>query len=131
MLEINWIATAVAAVIFFVIGAIWFSKPVFLTPWMKSAGLADDYAQTGSQPLILVGAFVLIAIMAVLLAVFTDPLDFAGTVGASLAAGLGWAALSFWMLALFERKSFTYVAINAGYLVVGFTAMGVILGLWK
>ncbi len=77
------------------------------------------------------GAFVLIAISAILLAFLTDPLDFGGTLAASLAAGVGFALAPFWMLALFERKPFAYVAVNGGYLLVGFAVMGVILGAWK
>jgi hypothetical protein len=115
----------------FVLGAVWFSKPLFLKPWMRSAGLEEGYDKKGSIPLIFGGAFLLTLIMAVLLAFFTDPFDFGGTVLASLAAGLGWASLSFWMLSLFERKPFVYALINGGYLTLGFVAMGAILGAWK
>lgn len=131
MPDLNWLAVAAAAVVFFVLGAAWYARPVLAKPWKKAAGLADDYASKGSQPAILAGTFVLFATMATLLAWITDPLDFAGTVLVSLVAGLGWATLSVWMLALFERKPFMYVLINGGYLTVGFLAMGVILGAWK
>lgn len=131
MPEINWFAALAAAIAFFALGALWFSKPLFEGVWKRSAGLPDDYASKGSMPLIFGGAFVLIAISAILLAFLTDPLDFGGTLAASLAAGVGFALAPFWMLALFERKSFAYVAVNGGYLLVGFAVMGVILGAWK
>ena len=131
MLDLNWLAIIVSAIVFFAIGAAWFSRPLFLKPWMKAAGLSEDYASGGNQGLIFGGAFVLILLMAVTLAWLTDPFDWAGTVLTSLAAGLGFSALSFWMLSLFERKPFAYAAINGGYLLVGFVAMGAILGAWK
>ena len=70
-------------------------------------------------------------VMAANLAFFTAPLDLGGTIAASLAAGLGWAAISLWVISLFERRPFTYVLINGGYLTVGSVLMGVVLGLWK
>jgi hypothetical protein len=32
---------------------------------------------------------------------------------------------------LFERRPFSYVLINGGYLTIGFALMGLILGLWR
>ena len=49
----------------------------------------------------------------------------------SLAAGLGWAALTFAIIALFENKSAKYIFINSGYIVVAFLLKGVIIGLWR
>lgn len=43
-------------------------------------------------------------------------------IGASAAMGITY---------LFERKSFKLFLINAGYHVVTFTIMGLILGVWK
>jgi hypothetical protein len=33
--------------------------------------------------------------------------------------------------ALFERRSWRYVAVNGGYWIVAFTVMGAILGAWR
>lgn len=131
MPAVNWLAIFAAAMGMFVLGAVWFSTPVFLKPWMKAAGLPEGYDQKGSVPVIFGTAFVMIFVMAALLAMFTAPLDFGGTVAASLAAGFGWASLSFWMLSLFERKPVAYALINVGYITVGFALMGVVLGVWK
>ena len=79
------------------------------------------------------GAFVLTLLMAINLAFFlAEPgttLGFA--IGAAIAAGLGWATLSLWIISLFEQRPFSYVLINGGYLTVGFALMGLILGLWR
>jgi hypothetical protein len=34
-------------------------------------------------------------------------------------------------VALFERRSARYIAINGGYFVLAFVVMGVILGAWR
>jgi hypothetical protein len=52
-------------------------------------------------------------------------------VAAGLAAGLGWAALGLGVVALFERRPWSHIAINGGYLTVSFTVMGAILGAWR
>ncbi len=50
---------------------------------------------------------------------------------AGVAAGLGWAAMGLGIVALFERRPWSYLLINGGYLTVSFTAMGAILGAWR
>ena len=81
----------------------------------------------------MLGAFVLTLLMAANLAFFISgpgvTLGFA--IGAAVAAGLGWATLSLWIVSLFERRPFSYILINGGYLTVGFALMGLILGLWR
>lgn len=130
MPSVNWIATIVAAIAMFGLGAVWYSPVLFLNQWVKAAGLEIDYAKRGNFALILGTSFVLTLIMAVNLAFFTAPLDLMGTVAAALASGLGFAALSIWIIALFERRSVAYIVINGGYIVVGFLLMGLILGVW-
>lgn len=133
MPAINWLAVIAAALSMFVLGAVWYSPLLFVKQWAKAAGLEIDYAQRGNFGVILGISFVLTFIMAANLAFFlagpTTSLGFA--IGASVAAGLGWAALSLWVISLFERRPFAYVLINGGYLTVGFALMGLILGLWR
>ena len=53
-------------------------------------------------------------------------LDFAG-----LLAGVGWVVAMFIVIALFEQRSWKYVAINCGYITVYFAVIGFILGIWR
>lgn len=131
MPAVNWLAIIAATLSMFVLGSLWYSPMLFLKPWVRAAGLEMDYANRGNFPMILGISFVLTLIMAINLAFFTAPLDFGGTMAASIAAGLGWAALSLGVISLFERRPLTYALINGGYLTVGFALMGLILGLWK
>lgn len=131
MPAVNWLAVIAAALSMFVLGAVWYSPVLFVKPWAKAAGLEIDYANRGNFPLILGISFVLTLIMAANLAFFVNGLDLGTTIFYSVAAGLGWAALSLWVISLFERRPFAYVLINGGYLTVGFAVMGLILGLWR
>jgi len=50
---------------------------------------------------------------------------------AGLLAGFGWAAAIFTSIALFELKSWKYIFINGTYIVIYFTVIGFILGIWR
>jgi len=133
MPAINWLAVIAAAIAMFGLGAVWYSPLLFVKPWAKAAGVSLTNTSGQNVPLVMGGAFLLTLVMATNLAFFLAgpgvTLGFA--IGAALAAGLGWASLSLWIISLFEQKSFTYVLINGGYLTVGFALMGLILGLWR
>lgn len=132
MPSVNWLAVIVAAIAMFGLGAVWYSPALFVKQWAQDAGLEIDYAKRGNMGVIFGTSFVLTLIMAANLAFFVSGVpDLGMVVGYSVAAGLGWAALSLWIISLFERRPFSYVLINGGYLTVGFALMGLILGLWR
>jgi membrane-associated HD superfamily phosphohydrolase len=130
---VNWLAVIAAALSMFVIGGIWYSPWLFDKAWQRAANLSDADRTRGNVPLIFGLAFLLTLIMAANLAFFIAgpgvTLGFA--MGAAIAAGFGWAALSVGVLTLFERRPLSYFLINGGYLTVGFAVMGLILGLWR
>ena len=45
--------------------------------------------------------------------------------------GFGWVMMGIFIIGLFERKSWTYMLVNGGYMTIAFTIMGLILGAWK
>ena len=47
-------------------------------------------------------------------------------IAAGVAAGLGWATLGLGVIALFERRPWSYIVVNGGYLTISFTAMGAV-----
>jgi hypothetical protein len=133
MPAVNWLAVIAAAIAMFGLGAVWYSPLLFVKQWEKAAKITREGSPGGNFVYVMVGAFVINLIMAANLAFFLagpgTTLGFA--IGASVAAGLGWATLSLWLISLFESKSFSYVLINGGYLTIGFALMGLILGLWR
>jgi hypothetical protein len=50
---------------------------------------------------------------------------------AGFLAGFGWVAMGIGIVALFERRPFSYVLVNGGYLTVALVLMGAILGGWR
>jgi len=133
MPAINWLAVIAAAIAMFGLGAVWYSPLMFLKPWAKAAGVTPTGTPGRNFIFVMGGAFVLTLVMAANLAFFLAGPDvtLAFALSAAIAAGLGWATLSLWIISLFEQKSFAYVLVNGGYLTVGFALMGLILGLWR
>ena len=103
---VNWLAVIAAALSMFVIGGIWYSPLLFDKAWRRAANLSDVDVARGKPALIFGLAFVLTLIMAANLAFFIagpeTTLGFA--IGAAVAAGLGWAALSVGVITLSERR---------------------------
>jgi len=129
--EINYWAVLVSTLATFVIGSIWYSPILFANAWMKELGLTKEGMGKVNMFKIFGISFLLMLIIAFNLAAFIGPqsdLQFGLTAGAL--AGFGWVAAAMGINYLFERKSFRFWLINAGYMVVSFTLMGAIIGAW-
>lgn len=131
--QLNIAAIVVAALSTFVIGGLWYSPLLFGHAWMRENKFTDADVARGSKVRAFGGSAVLALIMAVNLAFFLADAKTTVTWGmtAGALAGVGWAAASLAIVALFEQKSWAYIAINAGYLIVSFVVMGAILGAWR
>lgn len=129
-LDINHWAVLVAAISDFVVGALWYSPLLFNKAWMAENGFtADDMKRV--NPAKTYGLTLVFALIITYnLAAFTGGQSFDFVLFASIAAGLGWAAMSFATVGLFELKSWRYILINCGYIVLAYSLKGVILGLW-
>ncbi len=129
---LNFWAILVSAVSAFVVGALWYSPFLFGAAWKKANcfGTNEPPAASGK---IFATSFVLSLVMAVNLALFlNDPkttLAWGATAG--FLAGFGWVAMGIGVVSLFERRPWSYVAVNGGYLTVALVLMGAILGGWR
>ena len=131
-LNINFLAVFISALSMFLIGGLWYSPKLFGKQWLKELGKDDSFLETGNMKVIFGGAFVLALMMAFNLAGFVSGYESWtwGLIGGVL-AGFGWVAMSIGIIYLFERRSIKLFLINAGYIVVSFIVMGLILGIWK
>ena len=129
--SLNYLAVIAAAISAFLIGGLWYSPVLLGGAWKKANGFEANPPAAG--PKVFGLALVLSLVMAVNLAMFLSDPKTTAAFGAmaGFLAGFGWAAMGIGIVALFERKSLSYVLINGGYLTVALTAMGVILGAWR
>lgn len=125
-ININWLAVLLAALASFIVGGLWYSV-LFARVWQREAGVTDDQLKRGTTQ-VFVGSFLLAVVMAVVLAAFIGGGGAAFGALAGLAAGAAWVAAALGVNYLFERRSLTLFAINAGYNIVTFSAMGAIIG---
>ena len=130
--SINFIAVVAAAFSMFLIGGLWYSPILFGKIWAKENNFSDEFVKGGNKAKIFGGSLFLSILMAFNLAGFVSGYDHWtwGPLGGFL-AGFGWVALSIGILYFFERRSFRLFLINAGYFILSFLVMGLILGLWK
>jgi hypothetical protein len=130
---INWLAVLVAALSTFIIGGLWYSPLLFGKAWMKENNLTDEGLKGTNMGRVFGLAFLWSLVMAINLAMFLNDknTDLSWGAAAGFLAGFGWVAMAIFIIGLFERRSTRYMLINAGYMIVSFVIMGVILGGWR
>ena len=129
-IHFNHLAVITAAISSFVLGGIWYG-PLFGKLWMEAAGVTAEQTKNSNKGKIFGVAFLLSLIQAYNLAAFIGPAELQFAVFAAVATGAGWVATSIGILYLFEMRSLKHFLINAGYMIVAFTLMGIISGAWK
>jgi hypothetical protein len=133
MSTLNWLAIIAAALATFILGGLWYSPVMFGKAWQKENNLLDEELKKGNMPKIFGLSFVWSFIMSFNLAMFlnykTTTVSWGVTSG--FLAGFGWVAMAIFIIGLFERKSTKYMLINAGYMIISFIIMGLIIGAWR
>jgi len=132
MHTLNIWAILVAAISAFVLGGLWYSRAIFGKAWQRANGFGETPPDTNMGKVFGI-SFILTLIMSINLAIFlnTPATTTAFGAAAGFAAGFGWVAMGMGIVSLFERRSWSYVFINGGYLTVALTMMGAILGAWR
>ncbi|HKP24103.1 MAG TPA: DUF1761 domain-containing protein [Dongiaceae bacterium] len=130
-LDINWLAVLVAAVVTFVLGGVWYG-PLFGRAWRAAEGQSEPQPGHQKHPAIVFGlSFVLMLIAAAALAIAIGPDPaVARSISFGLVVGVGWVATSFGVNYLFAGRRLALFAVDAGYNVVLFALMGLIIGLF-
>ena len=129
---INHVAVLICAVMSLVIGFLWWSPFLFQKPWQTETGLSDEQLAKANPAKTFGLTFLLAWLISYNLAFFLGAPETTwqwGTAAGTLTAV--WVAGMFTIIALFEQRSFKYVAINCGYIFVYFAVAGFILGVWR
>lgn len=130
-MEVNFLAVLVAAVVAFLIGAVWYTA-LFGKAWQKETGVSMEPGKSAPVPKVLLATFVLEFLMAANLAMFIgQDQGWEFGLSAGLAVGIGWVALASGVEYLNEKRSFRLWLINAAHQAVAFGAMGVIIAVMQ
>lgn len=143
MYDINYWAVLVSAIIFFALGALWYTKVLFGNAWIDSLGKTTEELEKEQADSNMTKSFLLMFIAALLMAFVTAHLvDLMAVVypnASNLKLGLvtgfwvwlGYIASYVLTNVAFEGRPWKYYFINTGYWLVGVLIMGTILTAWK
>jgi hypothetical protein len=133
--DLDWLAVILAALAYFVIGAIWYAPPLFGKAWQQAGGIPDprESGGRGPGPAIFAVPFVgsvlsAIALGMIAVASGTDTIGEGAVLG--LVVGIGFAISIAIVTATFEStkpKPFVWGGINAGYHFVGNLVAAVVI----
>ncbi len=129
MPEVNWLAVALSALSSLVLGAIWYSPPLFAKAWQSAVGLSDEQLKAGNVGKIFGLSYVLSFIAAAVFALFLGrSMSLGAATAAGFSAGLCWVAASYGITYVFEHRPLKLWLVNGGYHTLQFTLFGLILG---
>ena len=133
--NLNWLAIAVAAIAYFMIGGLWYSKMLFAKMWISGTGINmnDPNAKKGAGG-IMFFTFLLEFIICIGLAILINRLEIIGGVMSGLKLGLFtgffFSAMVISISYLYQMKPKTLHFIDASYHIVGQVAASIILCSW-
>jgi hypothetical protein len=130
MADLNFFAVLVAAASSFALGGLWYSPLLFLNPWKRASGQAEQPDKPHS-PMVFVVSFAFSLIAAAAFAAWIGPNPPLGdAVLKGLAIGVCFVATSFGINYEFAGRRRALWLIDGGYHVAQFALYGLVLGLW-
>ena len=133
--QMNWLAVLVAAIAYFMLGAIWYSKALFGAKWAALVGInMNDPDKGKGMAKMMTGTFVLILVTCIGLALLVNRLDLtvlASAIKLSLITGICFATTAVSISFIYESRPTALYFIDCGYHLVGHIAAAIILVLWR
>lgn len=133
--QINWLALLVAALAYFMLGAVWYSKSAFGRKWIKLVELdINDPNLRKGMGKMMAATFSLIVITCLGLALLIVKFDFVGffaSIKLGLLTGFCFATTAVSINYVYENKPSGLYFINNGYHVLGHVLVAVILVMWR
>lgn len=133
--QLNWLAIAVAAVAYFMIGGLWYSKALFANAWVKSTGIDmnNPDAKKGVGGIMLV-TFIFEFIICIGIAILVNRLMLVGGVMSGIKLGLFtgffFSAITISISYMYQSKPKILHMIDGGYHILGNMVAAIILCIW-
>ncbi|MDZ7266362.1 MAG: DUF1761 domain-containing protein [candidate division KSB1 bacterium] len=129
------VAVLVAALVYFVLGGLWYSPLMFARPWMALVGISEEQIRqkggAGKAYAVAVLCSLIIAFVLAILVNQQTPANLFTGAQTGLMTGVGLVAMTAFTTSTFEARPLKLFLIDAGYNVVGFILAGAILGAWR
>jgi hypothetical protein len=131
--DVNFLAALVAAVVWFVAGAIWYSA--FGTIWAAAGGIEMPSEGFRPNPLNFVGTFLLYLLASIamaMLAVATGSSDVGDGIVLGVVTGVGFAVSLIAVGTIYDRKPkpAAWFALNGVFNLIAFVIVGAIVSAW-
>jgi hypothetical protein len=134
--QLNWLAVIVGAVIYFAIGAVWFTPMMFGRPWQRAIGWDESQRPPDMNPAVyaIPAAFYLVSAIATgMLAAATGSDSVGEGVVLGLVVGVGYALTVNASDAIFDPhkpQPSVWFAITGAYHLVGIIIVAVLVSVW-
>lgn len=133
--DVNYLAVIAAIAVNMIVGAVWYSPLLFARPWMVANGFTEEQIKAQGSA---TRGYIVSVIASVVIAFAIALSAQAAGAGAAidglllgLAAGVGFVATTSAANYIFESRPLKLYLINAGYPVVSFTLIGLLIGAWQ
>lgn len=131
--QMNWAAFAVAVIVYYVLGAFWYSPALFGKPWLRLIGKTKEEL-TGGSKMIFLYTFLLTVIIVFATSFFawvTATHEIVGAIKVGALLAFGFSFTTFAINSMFAQRPFGLILIDAMYHVVGIIMTTIIIGLWR
>ena len=134
--ELNWLAVIVGALVYFALGALWYSPAIFGRPWMRSIGWDPERGATGGAMtyLVPVVAYLVMSVGVGMLAAATGSDTLVEGIVLGLIVGVLLSLMHTFVDASFDPmkpEPWTWFAINGTYHALGLIIVAVIVSVWR
>ena len=131
-MKTNYPAVVVAAVVYWIMGALWFGVP-FAKPWMALERMTEEQARSANPVLPYVISFLLNLLIAYVLAqlcLWRNATTAARGAALGILLWIGFVGPITYTTYMYELRPWQLFAINQFYPLAGLCVMGAILGAW-
>ena len=133
--DVNYLAVIAAIAVNMIVGAVWYSPLLFARPWMVANGFTEEQIKAqGSATRGYIVSVIASVVIAFAIALFAQAAGAGAAIDGlllGLAAGVGFVATTSAANYIFESRPLKLYLINAGYPVVSFTLIGLLIGAWQ
>jgi uncharacterized membrane protein YeaQ/YmgE (transglycosylase-associated protein family) len=135
--QLNWLAVIVGAVIYFALGALWYSPMLLGRQWQRSIGWDPEATPPEMKPTTYIVPFIAYLVMAVavgMIAAATESDTLTDGIVLGLVLGIGLSLMHTLVDATFDPNKpqpWNWFAINGGYHALGLLIVAVVVSAWQ